>query len=301
MDFQSLNIFIQVAELNSFTKAAEKLGYSQPTISFQIKQLEKELNVQLFDRIGHTITLTDEGKLVLKYAQKICNMSQEMIKSTTSRYQAQGNIRLAMGDSLCYPLIANKFESFKTKYPHVSLCIITGSTDECFDLLNHNEVDLICTLDSKVHDVSYIVVDEEKIDTHIVVSANHPLANKSKVTMHDLLNESFLLTEKGRSYRRLLDECFAKYNLEINPILEMSNANLLCELVIDNMGISFLPDYVTQNALEQGKIKRINVEEINIELWRQLIYHRDKWLSLEMQAIIEHLSAIKVNIGEKTC
>ena len=69
MDLQSLNIFVQVAELNSFTKAAEVLGYSQPTVSFQIKQLEKELGVQLFDRIGHTISLTDAGRAALGYAQ----------------------------------------------------------------------------------------------------------------------------------------------------------------------------------------------------------------------------------------
>ncbi len=297
MDFQALNIFIQVAELNSFTKAAEKLGYSQPTISFQIKQLEKELNVQLFDRIGHTITLTDEGKLALKYAQKICNMSQEMIKSATSRYEAQGNIRIGIADSLCSPLITSQFESFKKKYPNISLCILTAPTDECYHLLNHNEVDIICTLDSKVHDTSYIVVDEEKIDVHIVVSTKHPLANKTKITMNDLLNESFILTEKGRSYRRLLDECFAKENFEIHPILEMSNANLLCELVENNMGISFLPDYVTQKAVNENKIKRIRVEGIELELWRQLSYHRDKWLSLELQAIIEHLKEIKVNKG----
>ena len=71
MDLQGLNIFVQVAELNSFTKAGELLGYSQPTVSFQIKQLEKELGVQLFDRIGHTINLTDAGREVLKYGMTI--------------------------------------------------------------------------------------------------------------------------------------------------------------------------------------------------------------------------------------
>ena len=65
MDLQGLNIFIQVAELNSFTKAGEMLGYSQPTVSFQIKQLEAELGVKLFDRIGHTVSLTDEGRSAL--------------------------------------------------------------------------------------------------------------------------------------------------------------------------------------------------------------------------------------------
>ena len=66
MDLRNLNTFIQTAELSSFTRAAEKLGYSQPTISFQIKQLEQELGVQLFERIGHTVSLTQKGREILK-------------------------------------------------------------------------------------------------------------------------------------------------------------------------------------------------------------------------------------------
>ncbi len=78
MDLRNLNTFIQVAELSSFSHAAEKLGYSQPTISFQIKQLETELNCKLFDRIGHTVRLTQKGRDILSYAQKICHLTQEM-------------------------------------------------------------------------------------------------------------------------------------------------------------------------------------------------------------------------------
>ena len=74
MDFRNLITFIQVAELGSFTRAAEKLGYSQPTVSLQIKQLEKEIGVQLFERIGHTVSLTDAGRSALAYAQHICRL-----------------------------------------------------------------------------------------------------------------------------------------------------------------------------------------------------------------------------------
>ena len=107
MDFKSLNTFIQVAELNSFTKAGEKLGYSQPTVSFQIKQLEQELGIQLFERIGHTITLTDSGRQALSYAQEICRMSDKMISSKMVDTTPKGNINLAMADSLCTPMIIN--------------------------------------------------------------------------------------------------------------------------------------------------------------------------------------------------
>ena len=94
MDIKSLEIFIEVAELGSFTKAGEKLGYSQPTISFQIKQLEKELDVSLFDRIGHTVSLTEAGRDALRYAQNICHLSQEMRLDTSGHQEPAGVLRL---------------------------------------------------------------------------------------------------------------------------------------------------------------------------------------------------------------
>ena len=78
LDIKNLNTFILVSELNSFTKAAEKSGYSQSTISFQIKQLERELNSQLFERINHTVALTEKGREVLKYAHQIHKLTQEL-------------------------------------------------------------------------------------------------------------------------------------------------------------------------------------------------------------------------------
>ena len=98
MDIKSLGIFIEVAELGSFTKAGEKLGYSQPTISFQIKQLEKEMGVSLFDRIGHTVSLTEAGRDALRYAQSICRLSQEMLLDTSGRREPTGVLRLGSWD-----------------------------------------------------------------------------------------------------------------------------------------------------------------------------------------------------------
>ncbi len=296
MDFKSLNTFIQVAELNSFTKAGEKLGYSQPTVSFQIKQLESELGVQLFERIGHTINLTDGGRQALAYAQEICRMSDKMIKGTSTDNQPKGCINLAMADSLCTPLIIQQFEDFRSKYPKVSLNIKTAGTDELFRLVDHNEVDIVCTLDNHIYSTNYIISNEEKVGLHFICSVENPLAKLSNVTLEDLLTQDFLLTEKGMSYRRLLDETLAKESLEIIPVLEIGSADTICKLVEKNIGISFLPDYVTKSAVEKGKITRLNVQNFNVELWKQLLYHRDKWVSQQMQAVLDYLSHIKINV-----
>ena len=295
MDIRCLTTFIQVAESGSFTRAAEILGYSQPTISVQIKQLEKELGVQLFDRIGHTVTLTDGGRDALMYAQKICRISQEMIQGSQDKLDAKGVIRIAMPDSLCIPMISERFASFREAYPNLYLDVITTDTHEMYHMLDHNEADIVCTLDTHLNDVSYIIAAEERVEAHFVCQPGHPLAQYQQISLEQLLEYPFLLTEKGMSYRRLMDEIFAQQGLELQPILEMGNTGIICDLVVDGAGLSFLPDFVTERAVREGKIVRLNVPECHIELWKQLLYHRDKWLSLSMQAVIGHLSKININ------
>lgn len=292
MDFRALNTFIQIAEVGSFTRAAEKLGYAQPTVSLQIKQLESELGVQLFDRIGHTVSLTEGGREALSYAQRICHLSQEMVQGANKQYEPGGVIRLAMADSLCTPLIIKEFARFRRLYPKISLKVTTAGTDELFRLLDHNEVDLVCTLDNHIYNTTYIISNEEKIGVHFVSSASNPLCEQGTVDIHDLMTEPFLLTEKGMSYRRLLDEYLARHSMEIQPVLEIGSADSICKLVEENMGISFLPDYVTEASVKAGRLVRLPVKDMDVELWKQLLYHRDKWVSLQMEALIRHLSGI---------
>ena len=292
MDLRNLNTFIQVAELNSFTRAAEKLGYSQPTVSFQIKQLEQELGAQLFERIGHTVSLTGDGRAALAHAQRICQLSQEMVMERTAPPDPSGVIRLAMADSLCTPLVIKEFARFRAAWPHISLQVTTAGTGEMFRLLDHNEADIVCTLDSHIYNNTYIISSEEKVGVHFVCSAGHPLAQAGCLTLRQLLNQPFLLTEKGMSYRRMLDEQLARCSIEIAPVLELGSADLLCRLVEENMGLSFLPDYVTAPSVAAGHIRRLPVGDFKVELWKQILYHRDKWISLQMQTVLDFLSSI---------
>lgn len=294
MDLRSLSVFIEVAELGSFTRAGEKLGYSQPTISFQIKQLEKEMGVQLFDRIGHTVTLTDAGRNALSYAQNICHMSREMVLGSQSRREPAGVLRLGMADSLGEPLLAQHFGQFHKAYPQISLHISTGDTGDLMGYLDHNEVDMICTMDDHVYDTRYVIASEEPIGVHFVAAAENPLAKKREVPLEELLNQPFMLTEKGMSYRRLLDEGMARNSRAIQPVLETGRADLICALAEQNVGIGFLPDYVTENGVRSGRLARLNVPEFQVTVWKQLLYRRDKWVSLPMQAMIDHMAGIRL-------
>ena len=295
MDLRSLNTFIQVAESGSFTRAGEKLGYSQPTISVQIKQLESELGIKLFDRIGHTIRLTEKGHDILLHAQQICHMCQAMELESARHDELRGTIRLAMGDSICSVLINRAFPLFREQFPHISLKVIPAGTDEMFYLLDHNEVDLVCTLDNHIYNTNYVIADEEKVGVHFVASAENPLAKRPVLTLEDLLSQPFFLTEKGMSYRRLMDEILARASIAIQPTLEIGRADLICDLVEQGPGLSFLPDYVTENAVRRGTMVRLNIHGFEPELWKQVLYHRDKWISPQMEAVINHLARVTLS------
>lgn len=292
MDFKNLESFIQVAELSSFTKAAEKLGYSQSTISFQIRQLENELHSQLFERINHTVTLTERGRDVLEYAHQINKLTRELEKPTSDARQIRGHIRVAMADSLCTLLITNNFAHFHSLYPDITLKIISAGTEEMFRLANRNEVDLIYTLDNHIYDRNYVIAHEKKIRAHFVGSP--AFLKERTLSLSELSRLPFILTEKGMSYRRHLDEKLAEKSLEIEPLMETGNTSLICHLVEQGIGLSFLPDYVTEPFVRSGKLIRLEKPKLNIEIWQQLLYHRSKWMSPQMQAVIDYLAQIVV-------
>lgn len=294
MDLRGLQIFIEVAEQRSFTRAGALLGYSQPTISFQIRQLEQELGVPLFDRIGHTVTLTEAGRDALIYAQKICNMSQEMTLGARGERKVTGEIRIGMADSLCAPLVADDFATFRESYPGVSVKIYNADTAGLLRMLDHNEVDLVCTMDVPVFNTAYITANDESVGVHFVLSSDHPLSQKATVKITELLDLPFLLTEKGMSYRRVMDEKLAERNLEVRPALETGRADVLCRLAEEGTGISLLPDYVTEPSVRAGKLKRLEVEDFQITVWKQILYRTEKWLSPQMNAVISHLSRVKL-------
>ena len=286
MDLKNLKTFLYVAELSSFTKAAERLGFSQPTVSFQIKQLEEELDARLFERVRRTVKLTEEGRAVLRYAYRMDQLTTELERDLRPGGEVSGRVRLAMADSLCGQM-DGAFRDFWRRYPQVRLNIIAAGTGEMFRLLNRNEVDLVLTLDGRIYDAEYTIVHEAREGVHFVAASDHPLAARERVSIRELAEQPFLLTEKGMSYRRLLDEGLAARSLEIAPVLETGNVGLVCRLAEQGAGCSFLPDYATAESVAAGRLRRLAVEDFEIDIWKQLLCHRDKWISAPIRAVME--------------
>ena len=147
MELRNLITFIHVAELGSFTKAAEQLGYSQPSISFQIKQLEEEFGCLLFERINHTITLTEKGHELVACAHQIRALTDGFKESVESDSQHSGLIHVVTPDSVCEEMINSHYIDFHNKYPNIAIRFTTGDSAVMLDMLDHNEADVIITRD----------------------------------------------------------------------------------------------------------------------------------------------------------
>lgn len=293
MEIKNLITFVRVAEQNSFTKAAQILGYSQSTVSFQIKQLETELNSLLFERINHTIVLTQSGKELLSYAQEVCKLTDEFKQNMSKTEELEGYIHIVTPDSVCEAMLLTNYRDFYGNYPKIALKFSTADTTEMFHMLDHNEADIMMTLDTHIYQNDYVIAKEEPVRMHFVTNAKSPLVKRKDLLVKDIIDYPFFLTEKSMGYRRLLDRELAKQSIEISPALEVGRTDIITRLLEDWEGISFLPDFITEEKVKKGSIAYLDVCDVEMDIWKQLIYHKNKWISKCMRAFIEYVKEME--------
>ncbi len=289
MEIRNLVSFVHVAELNSFTKAARQLGYSQSTVSFQIKQLEDELGCLLFERINHTISLTEKGRELLEYAQKISRMTDEFNDQLNEERVLTASLHILAPDSICEDMMTTNYKEFYEKYPGISLKFTTADTREMRNMLDKNMADVMLTLDEHIYQSDYVIAKEEPITMRFVTGANSPYANLGELSIKDIAKLPFILTEANAGYRRALENELAKNSLEIKPILEIGRTDVINSVLSAGIGISFLPDFVTADGFSNGKLVYLDVKDAKFDIWKQLIYHKNKWLSNSFLALVDFI------------
>ena len=292
MEIRNLMTFVQVAELNSFTKAARVLDYSQSTVSFQIKQLETELGCLLFERINHTLILTDKGRELLDYAQQVTKLTYEFRQNMSQNNMIEGSIHVLAPDSLCEAMLMENYADFHARYPGIHLRYSTADTEDMFEILNRNDADVMLTLDNHVYQKDYIIAKETRVPTHFVAAADYPLAKKRGIPMRELVRQPFILTERGMGYRGALDRRLAAMSLDIQPVLEIGRTDIITKMVEEGNAVSFLPDFITRRKVEEGSLVYLDVPDVELDIWQQLIYHRNKWISRALDAFL-HFAAEK--------
>ena len=307
MELREIRTFLQIAQKQSFSKAAEALGYSQAAVTVQIKQLEEELGIHLFDRLGKKTVLTHHGEIFYRYAVTILGTVADAKKAVSASTELSGDLTIGTIESICESIFPDLLKKFHQLYPNVSVSIVLDSPDVLLDRMNKNSIDLVYLLDQPIDDKRFIKVleapenisfvsssvhtlaknDSTDLDSVISHPFVHPFAGNGPSELSAIIGQPFLLTEKNASYRFVLDRYLASLGKEIKPFLEIGNTEFIINMLKQNAGISFLPEFAVRHEVESGILSILPVKDFHMELYRQVLYHKDKWHTGEMDAFIE--------------
>lgn len=286
MEIRQLQTFVQAAQLESFSKTAEMLGYSQSAITVQMRLLETELNTRLFDRMGKKVVLTPQGREFLKSANKILYEVNKASKSMNDDRELTNPLHVGTIESLCtakFPRILSEFHSL---HPRVNLQITVDSPEKLIRMMDHNELDLIYILDTPRWDENWVKVMELAEPVVFVASAASKFAGKEKMVLDDILQEPFFLTEKHANYRQALDQQLALRRQFISPVLEISDTAFIIRMLELNQGLSFLPYFAVEQDIYKHRITTLDIKDIHISMYRQIFYHKNKFRTREMEEFI---------------
>jgi len=285
MELRNIVTFLRIAELQSFTKAAKDLGYNQSTVTVQIQQLESELNIRLFDRIGKNIGLTEKGKEFFEYANELVAIAEKAKKISVKDSKPMGKLRVGMLESIAMSVFPEILYKFHKMYPEVETVVKADATFPLFEMLNHNELDMLFIFDKKYHNQEWIRSFEKEYDVVFVASKDNSIAQKKNVSVDELLNQPFMLTEKDVSYRAPFDEFLSSLDKRVDPFLEIGNTETIISFLKKDMGISLLPRYTVEKSIEENELSVIDMNECPIKMYMQVIYHKNKWKTPQMQAL----------------
>lgn len=287
MEFREISTFLQVAQYQSFSKAARHLGYSQAAVTIQIKQLEQELGVHLFDRIGKQISLTHQGQVFYQYAVSIRNELEQAKNAVSDPSTLSGKLCLGTIESICASIFPDLLAEYHRLHPEVTISIVTDSPGVLLDRMNENTIDIVYLLDRRIYDNRWCKTLEEPEENIFVASPDHELAlAKRELELDEVLRFPFFLTEKDASYRHMLEQYLASINRSVKPFLEIGSTEFIIHMLLKNTGISFLPKFTVQRELQQKQLTALNVRGFQMQTWRQIFYHKDKWVTREMQEFL---------------
>lgn len=287
MEFREISTFLQVAQYQSFSKAARHLGYSQAAVTIQIKQLEQELGVHLFDRIGKQISLTHQGQVFYQYAVSIRNELEQAKNAVSDPSTLSGKLCLGTIESICASIFPDLLAEYHRLHPEVTISIVTDSPGVLLDRMNENTIDIVYLLDRRIYDNRWCKTLEEPEENIFVASPDHELAlAKRELELDEVLRFPFFLTEKDASYRHMLEQYLASINRSVKPFLEIGSTEFIIHMLLKNTGISFLPKFTVQRELQQKQLTALNVRGFQMQTWRQIFYHKNKWVTREMQEFL---------------
>jgi DNA-binding transcriptional LysR family regulator len=294
MDLRRLEIFAKVAELGSFSRAAEALFLTQPTISEHVRSLEDELGVQLLDRLGRGATPTRAGQLLLGYARRMLTLSREAHQAL-ERFQGRMSGELVVGGSTIpgeYVLPA-LVGQFKVKFPDISISLLIGSTRQVSEWVEEGRVEVgvvgarpsARTLEAKE------LMPDELV---VVVPASHPWGTRRTATLADLQKEPMVVRERGSGSREAVEHALQEAGVSLANLRlvgEMGSTQAVKQAVRAGVGIALISRRAVEDECRAGLLVCVKVKDLRVARAFYLVTHRDRTRSPLAQAFVEFIES----------
>ena len=258
-----LQVFHTVARLLSFTKAAEVLHTTQPAVTFQVRQLEEYFNTRLFDRTHNRISLTEVGKQVYEYANRIFDLYADMesaVREMTG--ELGGHLVLVASTTIAEYMLPALLGDFKAQYPSVNIHLKVSNTEGVVAMVENNVIDL-GVVEAPVTNKN-LVVEPCRIDQLVaIVPPHHPLSGQEKVTIAELLEYPFICREEGSGTREVINEYVNHSGIssnDVNTCMELGSPEAIKGAVEAGLGISILSRTTVVKELRLGTLVSVPLD-----------------------------------------
>lgn len=285
MEHRLLEYFLAVCEELHFTRAAEKLGITQPTLSHQIRLLERELGAPLFHRSGKKITLTQAGQILLGHAHRVINelkLARQEIDELSGLQR--GKLRIGCSGN---HLLTDALVAFHRLYPGIELTVTELATEETREGLLHNYLDVgVVFLPLFDEQLAYRPLYEEELV--LVISSRHEYAACPSINIRQLAELPLVLFPQKFLVRQMIDSACAELEIQLKPVMELSTLESQLHMAEQNVGGTILPkSYIA--TIDRRRVSIIPLSSPAPRKKVGLVYRKDTSMNPIISAFIDHL------------
>ena len=288
MELRQLQTFVTITQTESFSRAAEVLGYTQSALTVQIRLLENELGVKLFDRMGKRVYLTAPGRQFLGHANQIIRDIKCAREFAKSEEELCSPLHVGTLESLCFSKLPQILNSFRSSHPRVPVKVTASTPNQLIDMMERNQLDLIYILDRPRYNDNWNKVMEVREPIVFVASPSCGLDGNREIRLEEIMDEDHMLDIYDyfkESTTDKIDDALDELGDEFTEE-EVSNTEFIIRMIGKNRGISYLPLLAVREYVEKGELTLLNVADFRLTMCQQVIYHKNKWRSKEMDAFI---------------
>ena len=279
MTFHQLRVFLAVARHGSYSRAAEELFLSQPAVSAQVRELERALDATFFERVGRTIVLTEAGKELLVYAERICTLTDEArLAMQELDGLKRGRIAIAAVSTAGAYVLPSLLGAFQKRYPGISINLEVTNRALARDRLLHNEVDRV-VMGRPPEEVPHMAVPFLSDEIVVVAAPSHPLATARRIPVDRLAQEIFIAREVGSGTRLNADEFFRQQGVKLRVGLELGDNSAVKEAVAVGLGIALLSRHVLRMELALKRLVVLDAQGLPLRRQWFVVHREDKHLS----------------------